>query len=48
MKEDHLVDACRLNLLSTLDHLSDMRIADRTADEPPKLQMREQSAIWHI
>src|SRR6266404_6103970 len=48
MKKDHLVDARRLDLLSALHHLSNMRIADRAADEPPKLEMSERSAVWHV
>ena len=41
MKDDHLFDTRRFDLVSTPAHFGNVRVADRAVHEAPELQMDE-------
>src|SRR3989442_5372135 len=48
VKDDHLFDACRFDLVSTPAQLGNVRVADRAVHEPPELQMDETVRVGEL
>ena len=47
MEEDHLTDAGRPDLIQSLRHRTEVRVADRTARMPAELQMHAVRRVGH-
>src|SRR5438128_2742102 len=48
VKDDHLIDARRFDLVSTPAQLGNVRVADRAVHEPPELQMDETVRVGEL